>query len=131
MRRSTKKVLRRSWGYLLLGFVVYAWFSLTLGPAVIGALSGAVVVYTLFQAPMWCCAVTRGGELCRHNAYGILMGCYLREHKWQKLTMAVDASRWGQLGRRVLSSFGGQAAAITAVAGLISAMAAVMTLVTS
>lgn len=58
------------WGYVVLVIVAYGWFGLGIGPAAIAILSGVVVLYTLFQAPMWCCAETRGGELCRNNLYG-------------------------------------------------------------
>lgn len=100
-----------------------------MGPGIIAALSGVVVLYTLFQAPMWCCATTRNGEPCRNNSYGILLGCHMRQHKWQKMAMIVHADTWAQLMRRVWSSIGGASAAISALAGVASAVAAVATLV--
>ena len=131
MKKSTKRALKRCWGYLLLAFIAYAWFGLSLDPVVLTALSSAVVIYTLFQAPMWCCAETRDNLPCRNNAFGILMGCHLREHQWQKLKMVIRVSSWGRLGRRVLSSFGGQAAAISAMAASVSAVVALVTLIAS
>jgi hypothetical protein len=100
-----------------------------MGPGVIAIMSGFVVLYTLFQAPMWCCATTRGNEPCRNNASGILLGCHLRQHKWQKLQMSVHASSWGKLTGRVLSSLGGVAASISAIAGVASAVIALGALV--
>lgn len=76
---------------------------------------------------MWCCAETRGKELCRNNAYGILMGCHLRQHKSQKLKMAFKYSSWGKLARQVLSSVGGKAATVSALAGSTSAVVALGT----
>lgn len=117
------------WGYLLLAAVIYLWFLPSVGPGVIAALSGFVVLYSLFQAPMWCCAETRGGDLCRNNAYGILLGCHLRQHKWQKVKMAVRQQYWGRLCRRVFRSVGGQAATFSALAGMLSASVATVTLI--
>jgi hypothetical protein len=99
-----------------------------MSPGVIAILSAFVVLYTLFQAPMWCCATTRGNEACRNNSYGILLGCHIRQHKWQKLKMAVRVSSWGKLASRVLSSIGGVAASLSAVAGTVSAIAALSAL---
>jgi hypothetical protein len=101
-----------------------------MGPGVIAILSSFVVLYTLFQAPMWCCAPTRQNEPCRNNAYGILLGCHLRQHKWQKLRMAVRTSSWGTLTSRVLSSVGGVAASLSALAGVASALVALAALLT-
>lgn len=128
MKRATKRNLARSWGYLLLAFVVYAWFGTSLGPGFIAALSGAVVIFMFFQAPVWCCAETRKGEYCRNNAWGILMGCHLKQHKWQKFRMAFRDQAWSKLLGRILSGIGGQAAALSAFAGSISAVVATTTL---
>ena len=49
------------------------------------ALSLAALGYFLFQAPMWCGAETRKGDWCRNNSHGLLRGCSLRQHKWQRL----------------------------------------------
>ncbi|MEC3980770.1 hypothetical protein [Amycolatopsis sp. H20-H5] len=128
MKKSTKKLLRNLWGYLLLAAVACFWFVPSIGPGAVAILSALVVAYCLFQAPMWCCADIRGGGLCRNNAYGILLGCHIRQHKGQKLRMAVRQQYWGRLVKRIFSSIGGQAATFSAVAGLISASAATVTL---
>lgn len=129
MKSQTKKKLRQMWGYVVLGIVAYGWFGLGIGPGLIAALSGVVVLYTLFQAPMWCCAETRGGEPCRNNSYGILLGCHVRQHKWQKMKMAVHASSWTQLMKRVWSSMGGASASVSALAGVASAVVALAALI--
>jgi hypothetical protein len=41
----------------------------------------------LFLAPVWCGAFTRKNEFCRNNSWGLLLGCHLREHRWQKFKM--------------------------------------------
>lgn len=128
-KKSTTRLLGSLWGYLLLAAVIWLWFLPSIGPGVIAVLSGFVVLYSLFQAPMWCCAENRDGGLCRNNAYGILLGCHVRQHKWQKFKMAGRQQYWGRLGRRVFSGVGGQAATFSAFAGMLSACVATATLI--
>lgn len=45
MRASTERSFHRAWGHLLLGFVGFAWFGLTLDPSIMAALSGLAVVF--------------------------------------------------------------------------------------
>ena len=52
--------------------------------SVIAILSMLALVYFLFQAPLPCGADTRNGEHCRNNSHGLLLGCWIRQHKWQK-----------------------------------------------
>jgi hypothetical protein len=130
VRSSTKKRIGQLWGYLILGVVAYGWLGTSMEPGVIAILSGVVALYALFQAPMWCCATIRNGEPCRNNAYGILLGCHIRQHKWQKVKMVVSVSKWGELAKRVVSSFGGIAALVGATAAVTSAVAAVIPLFT-
>ena len=51
-----------------------------------------VIVWALFSAPTWCGAVNRqrGGEVeyCRNNSFGLLLGCWIRQHKFQHFTSA-------------------------------------------
>ncbi|WP_145926781.1 hypothetical protein [Amycolatopsis orientalis] len=128
-KRSRKKKVASLWGYLLLAAVVCFWFTPSIGPGAIAILSGFVVLYCLFQAPMWCCAETRNDTPCRNNAHGILLGCHLRQHKWQKLAMAVKQQYWSKLTKRVFSSVGGQAATFSAFAAMLSATVATTTLI--
>ncbi|HEY2063571.1 MAG TPA: hypothetical protein VGH57_34700 [Amycolatopsis sp.] len=121
MRKSTRKLLGSLWGYLLLAAVVLLWFMPSVGPGAIAILSAFVVLYCLFQAPMWCCADTRRGEFCRNNAYGLLMGCHLRQHKSQKFKLMIRQQAWSKAARRVFSGVGGQAATFSAFAGMLSA----------
>lgn len=129
MKTKTKRKLGQLWGYIILAIVVYCWLGTNIGPAPIAVGYGLVFLYTLFQAPMWCCATTRPGDACRNNSYGLLIGCHLRQHRWQKLQMAVRASNWGKLTKRVLSGMTGVAASISAlasVAGVIVSVGAIV-----
>jgi hypothetical protein len=79
------RLLTRYWGYLAVAIAIAGFFLHGIGLAVILALSLAALGYFLFQAPMWCGAETRKGEWCRKNSHGLLRGCSLRQHKWQRL----------------------------------------------
>lgn len=127
MGRSSRKSLRRSAGYILPAVIVYGWFFSSMGAAVIATLSATLVGYSLFAAPVWCCAETRAGDFCRNDAYGVLMGCHLRQHKWQKLKMVVKHELWSKLLDRPLSGIGGRAASLSALAGTVSAVVALGT----
>ncbi|MFF4600672.1 hypothetical protein [Amycolatopsis sp. NPDC001319] len=63
---------------------------------------------------------------CRNNANGILLGCHLRQHKFEKL--AVRQRAWSKAAAVVFKGVGGQAAAFSAFAGIVSAGAAAVTL---
>jgi hypothetical protein len=78
-------LLTRYWGYLAVVIAVAGYLLHDLKLAVILALSLAALGYFLFQAPMWCGAQTRKGEWCRKNSHGLLRGCSLRQHKYQRL----------------------------------------------
>ncbi|MGW4487940.1 hypothetical protein ACWEOE_29345 [Amycolatopsis sp. NPDC004368] len=129
IRKATKRKLGRLWGYLVLAAVGCCWFVPSVGPAAIAIMSGLVVLYCLFQAPMWCCAPTRANQLCRNNANGILLGCHLRQHKFEKLKLAVRQQAWSRAAATVLTSIGGKAASLSALAGMVSAGVATVTLV--
>ncbi|MEU1665645.1 hypothetical protein ABZ547_18930 [Streptomyces sparsogenes] len=61
---------------------------------VVIALSAAVLLWSFFQAPVTCGAPIRGrNDGCRNNASGLLMGCHIRQHRWQKLKMLIVRRR--------------------------------------
>jgi len=68
MRAATKRRLARYWGYILVVILFFGWFYMQLDPVLLGIMSVLVVFYTLFQAPVPCCAKTREYEFCRNNA---------------------------------------------------------------
>ena len=71
-----------------------------------------VIVWALFSAPTWCGAVNRqrGGEVeyCRNNSSGLLLGCWIRQHKFQHFTSAWWITNWrdrmAETGRARLQS---------------------------
>lgn len=113
------------WGYLAAAALVVAW-GRGAASAVTVVLSLAVVAYAAFQIPVWCGAGNRNGTYCRRNASGILMGCSLRQHRWQKMKMIVLRSKAGDISRAVFPTAKEKFAAFIAVGGLASAVAAVI-----
>ncbi len=105
-----------------------AWWSSAVGPPVLLALSLVSTFYFLFRAPVWCGAVNRDETLCRKNASGLLMGCSYRQHKWQKLKGTVARHGWRQLNRGLWVSPRECLTTLASIAGIISAVAAVITL---
>lgn len=103
--QGMRLLLRRYWGFVALLAAIVGWVGLVAGKfvaSVIGLiliLSVVALGYFLFQAPLWCGAITREGTLCRNNSSGLLIGCHLREHKWQKLRMAFIPKAWQELNR--------------------------------
>ena len=126
--RKRTNTIGRYWGYVLLLAIPFLWSAQWAGPGIIAIWSAFAVLYFLFQAPTWCCADTRKNEFCRNNARGVLLGCHLRQHKWQKLKMAFREQAAAKTFRRMLSGVSGVAASLSAVAGTVSAGAATVTL---
>ncbi|MFI9080488.1 hypothetical protein ACIGW8_29155 [Streptomyces sioyaensis] len=78
------------WGIIAAALLIAAWINKAAGPAIVAALSAVVLIWSLFQAPVTCGAPIRGrADGCRNNATGILMGCHIRQHRWQKLKMLI------------------------------------------
>jgi hypothetical protein len=127
-------LLKKYWGFVALIAAIGGWVALIAGNqassavAVILILSAAALGYFLFQAPLlWCGAMTRGEEFCRNNCSGLLMGCYLRQHKWQKIQMAFRPKKWAELNRvlwkgarRVWATVSGLVAIISTVVALVT-----------
>jgi hypothetical protein len=88
----------------------------------------ALIIYLLFSAPTYCGAINRrpgpanATEYCRNNSTGLLLGCNLRQHKWQKF----HSSFWtGQVRERTRGMFDSPSAklqTLAAVVGLVSAL---------
>jgi hypothetical protein len=110
--RLLSRFLTRYWGYLALVIAILGFFAHALGLAVILALSLAALGYFLLQAPVWCCAVTRTGQLCRDNSHGLLLGCHRRQHKWQRLRQTFTPT-----GGRALLSAGKSASGLVVLIG--------------
>jgi hypothetical protein len=110
---------RKYWGWLLFVALITTAWTWRLGPGVL--LVGWLLVtgYFLFQTPVWCAAEGRQGP-CRNNAAGILMGCSLRQHKWQKLKLAVVPRRWRELNKGLWVNGTKALATISTIVGILS-----------
>ncbi|WP_027927534.1 hypothetical protein [Amycolatopsis benzoatilytica] len=129
-RKKASGIAGRYFGYLLLPIIVYGWTSGNMSAAFILIASSLTILYALFAVPAWCMATTRDGLACRRNSHGLLLGCSLREHKWQKLKMSFRASKWGELFGKFWSNTANAAAAVSAMAGTGSALVAAVALAT-
>jgi hypothetical protein len=85
-----------------------------------------VIVWTLFAAPVWCGAVNRergkGVEYCRNNSSGLLLGSWIRQHKFQRFHQAWWATSWRD---RLRGMWTGAPTKFATVAGLIGIFAGV------
>ncbi|MFF7264626.1 hypothetical protein ACFZCL_30720 [Streptomyces sp. NPDC008159] len=78
------------WGVIAAALLIAAWINRAAGPVVVATLSALVLIWCFFQAPVTCQAPVRGREDgCRNNATGLLLGCHIRQHRWQKLKMLI------------------------------------------
>jgi len=130
------RLLSRYWGILALTAVVLCWVGLVAGSLAASSVALAILVlsvaaagYFLFQFPLWCRAETRAGQPCRNNSHGLLIGCYLREHKWQRLKLAFYPKKWRELNRRLWSSAKDGAVTLGGIGSAVSALAAVIAFV--
>ena len=125
MSRS-KNSLARWWGFALVVAVLAALPSREVPAAILFVLSGLGLVWVLFFAPVWCGAETRGHKSCRNNSWGLLLGCHLREHRWQKFKMMFVSRRWQQLNRGLWSS---PAEILATVSGIVTIVGVVIAIV--
>jgi hypothetical protein len=109
------RLLTRYWGYLALVIAVAGYFVHVFGLAVILALSLAAFGYFLLLAPVWCCAEIRTGQPCRNNSHGLLLGCSIRQHKWQRLKQTFTPAG----GRAVLAAGKSVAGCLALVGGVV------------
>jgi hypothetical protein len=112
------RILTRYWGYLALVLAVGGFFLHALGLVVILALSLAALGYFLLQAPVWCGAETRKGEWCRNNSHGLLRGCSIRQHKWQRVRKTFTPDGGKAVLRTMQSASGALGTVSGAVAGI-------------
>jgi len=114
----------RYWGYIVLVLLLTFWRSGDLKPGLVFALGLITTGYFLFLVPVWGGAQTRQDMLCRNNSSGLLRGCHLREHKWQRLRAALISHRWRALNRGLWTS---PKEALATVATLVSIVATIVT----
>lgn len=120
------KSLGKYWGYLALIVLISAWWLSEVGPVFLVVLSVAVTFYFLFQAPVWCGAMTRQNQFCRNNSSGLLLGCANRQHKWQKLKLTVVPPKWRELTRGLWTNPSTCLATVATVIGILSTGAALV-----
>ena len=125
MARRKRKGLARQGGLVL---VILLLISMSIGgidPAILIGLSVALILWSLFMAPAWCgAAIRRRGEFCRNNSWGLLLGCHLREHRFQKFKLVFVQHRWSQFTRGLFSSPSAVLATVSAVFGIVVPMIA-------
>lgn len=90
-------ILRRYWGFAVLALAIGAVVNNWLGPPILIFFSTAATYYFLFQVPNWCGALNRNETFCRENSSGLMLGCYRRQHKWQKIKLAFMGAYWQRL----------------------------------
>lgn len=104
MGKTMGKILRRYWGYIALALAIAGWVTHAVGYAAIAIVSFMALVYFLFQAPLTCGAENRDGTHCRENSHGILVGCWRRQHKWQKVRDIFASRRWRDVYHELMGS---------------------------
>ena len=115
------------WGVLAGFLLIAAWVNSAAGPAVVIVLSTLTAVWCFFQAPVTCGAPVRGREDgCRNNASGLLLGCHIRQHRWQKLRLLIFRRQFREFCAGLFSD--GKATIVT-LAGVGSFVSALVALV--
>lgn len=128
--RALSRILQWMWKWL--GWVILAVLatrSSSISPLWFFILAVTATLYFAFRVPTWCGAETRRGQPCRKNAHGVLMGCDIREHRWQKFSLAARRRRWKRLGSQLWTEnkVGSIGLIISGVACLAPAVSAVAT----
>ncbi|MQM25225.1 hypothetical protein [Glycomyces albidus] len=117
-----KSPLYRYWGYLLLVAAVILLFARDVGPLVVSGAFALCFTWMLVAAPTWCGAKNRGEGYCRNNSSGLLGGCKLRQHKWQRFKAL---TRLGTLGDALRGWFSGAQQQVATLALIVSAVGVV------
>lgn len=115
--------LTRYWVYLAVVMAMAGYFLHDLKLAVILVLSLAALGYFLFQAPVWCGAETRRGEWCLKNSHGLLRGCSIRQHKWQRLKQTFTPAG----GRAVFRTSKSVSGALSMIGGVVAGVNVLIT----
>lgn len=119
------KDFRKYWGWIVFTALVVGWLTLSFGPATLLLLSAVSSFSFLFHMPLPCGAEGRNGP-CRHNGSGALMGCHLRQHRWQKFKMLFWRSHGGRLRRELFQSANTVLATLGGVLAVTSGVAATL-----
>jgi hypothetical protein len=131
--RAFQRFLRwrvwRYWGLILIAIMVVGldkkWGVL---PYVLMSL--LVLTWVLFGAPTWCGAVNRRRgkdvEYCRNNSSGLMLGCHLRQHKFQRFTRAWWNTSWRDRTRGIWTGASAKLATISGVVGMLTGIAGII-----
>lgn len=126
-----KNPLWRYWGIIAFVVAIAGWLTSDIGPAGISVLSVLSFLWFLFQAPVPCGALNRGDtDQCRNNGRGVLRGCHLKQHQWQRLKGLVLRQRMRRITQELfpnptttLASLGAIVALLSSSMGLVQAVA--------
>ncbi len=112
------------WGYALFIVLILSVATAQVGPGISALMTALLIGYVLFQAPVWCGAQnrTRGQnvEYCRNNSSGLLLGCWLRQHKWQKFKTPWWGAKWRENTRGLWAGPAAKFATVTGVTGTVT-----------
>ncbi|MBK3580843.1 hypothetical protein JHN63_45140 [Streptomyces sp. MBT65] len=115
------------WGVIAAALLIAAWINKAAGPVIVASLSALVLIWCFFQAPVTCGAPVRGREDgCRNNATGLLMGCHIRQHRWQKLKLLIVRRRVREFCTGLFSDGKETLVTLAAVGSFISGLAALI-----
>lgn len=124
MAARGKSKLWQYWGYGVLAVLLLSLGSSAFGPGIYAVLVGLLLLFVLFQAPMYCGAINRkrGGvvEFCRNNSTGLILGCHLRQHKWQKFGHDWWSLSWHQKTRGIWTGAQAKLATLSFVIGTVT-----------
>lgn len=123
MGKKIGKILGRYWGYIALALAIAGWVTHAFGYAVIAVVSLLALIYFLFQAPLTCSAERRIGGHCRNNSSGLLMGCYIRAHKWQVVRDIFISRKWRDVFHDLTESPKDKLGTISALISVVSIFA--------
>ncbi|MER7439997.1 hypothetical protein [Micromonospora avicenniae] len=127
MASRGKSNLWRYWGYGVLAVLLLSLAGSGFGPGIYAVLVGLLILFVLIQAPVYCGAINRkrggGVKFCRNNSSGLVLGCHLRQHKWQKF----GRDRWS-LGWREKTKgiWTGASAKLANVSGLVGTVTGII-----
>ena len=115
------------WGVIAAALLIAAWINKAAGPVIVASLSALVLIWCFFQAPVTCGAPVGGREDgCRNNATGLLMGCHIRQHRWQKLKLLIVRRRVREFCTGLFADGKETLVTLAAVGSFISGLAALI-----
>lgn len=119
-----KNLLWQYWGIGAFAVAITGWLTSDVGPIGITVLSTLSFLWFLFQAPVPCGALNRGdADQCRNNGRGVLRGCHLKQHQWQRLKALVLRRRVRRISAELFPNATTALASLSAIVALVSSTA--------